>query len=177
MAPPISDPAASAPGISELDISNLGTFGLFGGLSAEALTFLEGRLTPLPVAPGEVVFREGDSGRELYVVLTGEIEVLKHSERANADARVAVLGPGDWFGEMSVISVQNRSATVRALSAAVLLKVSSATIDELYRHDIKAYVLFVLNIARELSRRLRVTDGILADLVVSVVHRRGSPAG
>ncbi len=153
-------------------IPDLGSFGLFGGLSSEALSFLDSRMTPASVAPGDVVFREGDCGRELYVVLSGEMEVLKHSERHHADARVAMLGPGDWFGEMGVISLQQHCATVRAVSASVLLKISAATIDELYRHDLKAYVLFVLNIARELSRRLRVADAILADLVVSVVHRR-----
>lgn len=155
---------------------HLGSLGLFGGLSESALEFLSQRLEQVQLAPGDIVFREGDAGRELFVVVSGEIEVLKHSERNAADARVAVLGPSDWFGEMSVISVQARSATVRSLTAALLLKVPATTLDELYRHDIKAYVLFVLNIARELSRRLRVADGILADLVVSVVHRRGSPA-
>jgi CRP-like cAMP-binding protein len=104
--------------------------------------------------------------------MTGEMEVLKHSERHHADARVALLGPGDWFGEMGVISMQHHCATVRAVSASVLLKVSAAALDELYRHNLKAYVLLVLNIARELSRRLRVADAILADMVASVVHRR-----
>jgi CRP-like cAMP-binding protein len=154
----------------------LGSIGLFGGLSSDTLEFLSTRLEQRQVPAGEVVFREGDAGRELYLLLSGEIEVLKHSDRHGTDARVAVLGPNDWFGEMSVLSVQHRSATTRALSPCILLKVSAHTIDELYRHDIKAYALFVLNIARELSRRLRVADGILADLVVSVVHRRGSPA-
>jgi CRP-like cAMP-binding protein len=153
-------------------VPDLGSVGLFGGLSQEALAFLDTRMTPTSVAPGEVVFREGDTGRELYVVMSGEMEVLKHSERHQGDARVALLGPGDWFGEMGVISLQQHCATVRTVSSAVLLKISAATIDELYRHDLKAYVLFVLNIARELSRRLRVADAILADLVVSVVHRR-----
>jgi CRP-like cAMP-binding protein len=153
-------------------VPDLGSVGLFGGLSPEALSFLDSRMTPISVAPGDVVFREGDAGRELFVVMTGEMEVLKHSKSHNADARVAMLGAGDWFGEMGVISVQHHCATVRAVSASVLLKISAATIDELYRHDLKAYVLFVLNIARELSRRLRVADAILADMVVSVVHRR-----
>lgn len=152
--------------------AQLGSVGLFGGLSAEALSFLDSRMVPMSVAPGEIVFREGDSGRELYVLMSGEMEVLKHSERHHADARVAMLGAGDWFGEMGVISLQQHCATVRAVSSSVLLKISAATIDELYRHDLKAYVLLVLNIARELSRRLRVADAILADLVVSVVHRR-----
>jgi CRP-like cAMP-binding protein len=158
-------------------IDDLSQFGLFGGLSSEVMEFLAARLAQAQFAAGDTVFREGDTGRELYIVLSGEMEVLKHSERHQADVRVAVLGPGDWFGEMSVLSVQHRSASVRTLSPALLLKVPASTIDDLYRHDIKAYALFVLNIAREISRRLRVADGILADLVVSVVHRRGSPAG
>ena len=53
--------------------------------------------------------------------------------------------------------------------------------DALYRHDLKSYTLIVLNLARELSRRLRVADGILADFVVNVLENyfvtTGSPAG
>ena len=95
-------------------ITDLNSLGLFGGLSTETIEFLVGRLAQLQCAPGDTVFLEGESGRELYVVLDGEMEVLKHSERHQADARVAVLGPGDWFGEMSVLCVQHRSASVRA---------------------------------------------------------------
>jgi CRP/FNR family cyclic AMP-dependent transcriptional regulator len=56
---------------------------------------------------------------------------------------------------------------------------SSADLDALYRHDVRSYAIIVLNIARELSRRLRVADGILADLIANVLgnylnHPRGS---
>lgn len=142
--------------------------GLFGALDRETLAFLASSLKSQELKPGDVVFREGEAAREMYVVLRGEFEVLKRSKRG-VDARVAMLGSGDWFGEMSILDVHPRSATVRSLAASRLLIVTSADLEALYRRDIKAYSLFVLNVARELSRRLRVADGILADLVASLM--------
>src|SRR6185295_5282062 len=118
--------------------------------------------------PGDAIFREGDAAREMYVVLDGEVEVLKKSRRGR-DMRVAILGPSDCFGEMSLIDVQPRSATVRVLAPARLLRMTSEDLDGLYRHDLKSYALITLNIARDLSRRLRVTDGILADFAANVL--------
>lgn len=156
--------------------SQLREMGLFGALSEEVLEYLTRTLKPFRVAPGDAVFREGDSAREMYVVLDGEVEVLKNSRRGRA-IRIAILGPGDCFGEMSLIDVQPRSAMVRALSPTRLLRITAEDLDALYRHDLKAYALITLNIARNLSRRLRVTDGILADIAASVmdefvVHRK-----
>jgi CRP-like cAMP-binding protein len=104
----------------------------------------------------------------MYVVLDGEMEVTKRSRR-NRDVRVAILGPTDWFGEMSVLDMQARSATVRALGPSRLARFTSEDMDALYRFDLKSYAIVVLNIARDLSRRLRVTDGILADFTVNVL--------
>ena len=68
-----------------------------------------------------------------------------------------------------MIDMQARSATVRALAPSRLLKITSEDMDGLYRSDLKSYTLIVLNIARDLSRRLRVTDGILADFTANVL--------
>lgn len=149
-------------------VDELRSIGLFGAVSEEALTFLANRLTVIQPAAGATVFREGDTARDLYVVISGEMEVMKKSH-AGVDARVAMLGPGDWFGEMSILDVQPRSATVRVLAPSRLLRVTAADLDSLYRTDLKAYAIIVLNIARELSRRLRVADGLLADFVANVV--------
>ena len=143
--------------------------GLFGALSDEFLEHLVGTLTTMRVMPGESVFKEGDPAREMYVVLDGEAEVLKKSRRGR-ETRVAILGPNDCFGEMSIIDMQPRSATVRALGPARLLKITTEEMDALYRHDLKSYTLIVLNIARDLSRRLRVTDGLLADFTANVLE-------
>lgn len=154
----------SAPPTAE----SLREIGLFGALSEEVLEHLAATLPVQLVEAGETIFHQGDSAREMFVVLGGEAEVVKRGKRGN-DARVALLGPGDWFGEMSILDVQPRSASVVAVAPTRLLRITSEALDALYRKDLKAYSLIVLNIARELSRRLRVADGIIADFVASVL--------
>jgi len=149
-------------------VEELRKIGLFGAISDEVLSFLASKLVVLGPEPGDVIFREGEPARDMFVVISGEIEVLKRSH-SGVETRVALLGPGDWFGEMSILDVQPRSATVRIVSPGRLLRMSSSDLDALYRHDVKAYALIVLNVARELSRRLRVADGLLADFVANVV--------
>jgi CRP/FNR family transcriptional regulator, cyclic AMP receptor protein len=158
----------SQPTQTEISPHELRSIGLFGALSDEVLTHLGATLQVLTLPAGEPVFHEGDEAREMFVVLSGEIEVLKRSKSGH-DARVAMLGPGDWFGEMSIVDIQPRSATVRTVAPARFLRIAASDLDALYRHDLKSYALVVLNLARELSRRLRVTDGILADFVANLM--------
>lgn len=161
--------------VEPLELRNIG---LFGALSDEVLAHLASTLSVSTPAAGTVVFREGDEARDMFVLVEGELEVVKRSHRGT-DARVAMLGPGDWFGEMSVVDVQPRSATVRTLAPSRLLRITSADLDSLYRYDVKSYAIIVLNLARELSRRLRVADGILADFIANVLDSylvRRSPA-
>src|SRR5215213_5438338 len=118
----------------------LRSIALFGALSDEVLTFLVGMLTVVEPTVGDTIFREGDEPTAMYVVLAGEMEVTKKS-RGGVDARVAVLGPGDWFGEMSIVDIQPRSATVRALASGRRIKVSASDLDALYRHDVRSYAI------------------------------------
>lgn len=144
---------------------------LFGALSDGALAFLAERLEVRAVAAGAVLFEEGDAGRALYVLVDGEMEVVKASS-GGVQTRVALLGPGDWTGEMGVVDIQPRSATVRTTAETLVVVLSSADLDALYRFDLKAYTMLVLNVARELSRRLRVADTLLAQIASSVASRR-----
>jgi len=157
----------------------LRAIGLFGALGDEVLQHFSAALNVQVIDTGTTLFREGEDGREMFVLLQGELEVLKRSHRGT-DARVALLGPGDWVGDMSIVDIQPRSATVRALAPTRLLRVTAADLDSVYRTDLKAYCIVILNLARELSRRLRVTDGILADLIASVfdevIARRLGPS-
>jgi len=149
-------------------IERLREIGLFGALSDEVLEHLSKNLQQRREAPGTTIFQEGDAAHDMFVVLDGEVEVLKKSRRGRVQ-RVAILGPNDAFGEMSIIDVQPRSATVRALAPTRLLRIAAEDLDALYRHDVKSYAIVVLNVARDLSRRLRVTDGILADIAANVL--------
>src|SRR5688572_29661837 len=83
-----------------VDLDEVRDIGLFGGLTDEVLAALVAELRVLELEPGDVVFRENERGREMFVLLAGEMEVVKQSRR-DVPSRVAILGPGDWFGEMS----------------------------------------------------------------------------
>lgn len=151
--------------------------GLFGGMDDDTLTLLARELPTVHAESGDLVVEEGDTSQEMFVVIGGELEVVKEG-RAGTEVRVALFGPGDWFGDMSILDVQPRSATVRSVAPTMLVKISAEHVDRLlYRRDLKAYALFIMNIARELSRRLRVADGILAQFMASVNDAFVAPKG
>ena len=88
----------------QIAAAELRNIGLFGALSDDVLVFLSEMLAVVSPSIGETIFREGEDGSTMYVVLAGEMEITKKS-RGGVDARVAVLGPGDWFGEMSIVDI------------------------------------------------------------------------
>ncbi len=172
----MSDPSKPDAPTPQVNAAILRDIGLFGGLDEATLGLLATELPVERVPVATKVVAEGDPAREMFVVVSGELEVLKRSP-TGGEVRVAMLGPGDWFGEMSIVDVQPRSATVRSLAPSLLLRMSAEHVDQLlYRRDLKAYSLLVMNIARELSRRLRVMDGILSQFVGSLTdqHKPGT---
>ncbi|MBW1832306.1 MAG: cyclic nucleotide-binding domain-containing protein [Myxococcales bacterium] len=163
----------SRPPTPKLTADHLADIGLFGGLSQATLDVLASSLPTSRVEAGDLVVSEGDQSTQMFVVIAGELEVFKKGE-SGGDVRVAVLGPSDWFGEMSIIDVQPRSASVRAVAPTLVLAVTADHVENLlYRRDMKDYALFIMNIARELSRRLRVADGILAQFYTALSHQYG----
>lgn len=144
------------------DVARLREIGLFGGLSDEALGDLAAGLGMVFFEPGAAIVREGEAGREMYVILDGEVEVLRSGSHREPRV-ISVLGPGDWFGEMAMIDLEPRSATVRSVSSVRALRLTMHEIKAVYRKDAKSYALLVLNVARQLSRRLRVADGLIAE--------------
>lgn len=163
--------SSALPSSVEVSADLLKNVGLFGGIDPKILDELAAALEVVQADVGDTVVSEGEQAREMFVVLGGELEVLKRDKTGQGEARVALLGPFDWFGEMSIVDIQPRSATVRAVAPSALLRMTGDDVDRLlYRRDLKAYTLLIMNIARELSRRLRVADGILASLVTSVAQ-------
>jgi CRP-like cAMP-binding protein len=145
--------------------SDLGALPLFGGLPDESLQKLADKLEVLHVEPGTVVFREGEAARSLYVLVGGGLDIVKAG--GDGEVHLGAIGAGECFGEMSFIDMQPRSATVRARLPSDLWMWPYQAIHERYCKDQKCAMLLVMNIARELSRRLRRADELLA---------RGAPA-
>lgn len=83
--------------------------------------------------PGEVVIHQGDEGECLYAILDGQAEVVRR--RKKKDLIVAVLGKGDLFGEMAMITHRRRSATVRALTPLRVMTIDRRTFARRVQED------------------------------------------
>jgi CRP-like cAMP-binding protein len=140
---------------------------IFGGLPELVLNRLAETIRVVRVDAGAQIFGEGDHARSMFLVAEGELEVCKRG-RNGSDFCLAVLGRGASVGEMSLIDIQSRSATVRALGSTLLYVLNQTEIAKLYETDLEVYALLVSNIAREISRRLRYADQVLVDLGVAV---------
>jgi CRP/FNR family transcriptional regulator, cyclic AMP receptor protein len=156
-----------APPAGALTPDYLRTIGLFGALSEDALVMLASTLRERTVEAGEFVFHEQDEGRDLYLIIDGEVEIVKQT-KVGHEIKLSRITSGQWFGDMSVLDIQRRFAGVRAIVPSRLLQLSSRDLDALYRRDIKSYTLLVLNLARELSRRLRVVDELVFSLMAQL---------
>jgi CRP/FNR family cyclic AMP-dependent transcriptional regulator len=138
----------------------------FGGLSDASLDLLISMLVERHFDAGATVVAEGEPGNSMYVVHSGELVVSKLGESGRV-IRMTGLGPGDFFGEMTLIEMQNRSATVVAESPTVLYELTTRNLYAYYKADIYAYVMVVQNINRELCRRLRSANNRIAELADS----------
>jgi CRP/FNR family transcriptional regulator, cyclic AMP receptor protein len=126
---------------------------LFEMLSREELEHLAELCQEQPCAPGEVLFEEGQPGDSLFLIVRGQVEVLG---REGASPRsLAVLGPSEFFGEMSLIDKDHRSATLRAKTDAQLLRFTLQGLTTFRESHPEGFTFIVINIARTLSARLR----------------------
>jgi CRP/FNR family cyclic AMP-dependent transcriptional regulator len=102
---------------------------------------------------GDVIFEEGSTGRELYVVLDGKIDIAKDSGAARTT--IVTLGKGEFFGEMAVIDGSSRSAT--AIAAAPKTKVMRIN-HARFVYLVSQQPAFALMIMDALSKRLRASN-------------------
>ncbi|HYW62057.1 MAG TPA: cyclic nucleotide-binding domain-containing protein [Bradyrhizobium sp.] len=104
-------------------------------------------------AVGDVIFEEGSTGRELYVVLEGSVEIAKMN--GPAKTTIVTLGKGEFFGEMAVIDGSSRSATAIAASARTrVMRINHAR----FVYLVSQQPAFALMIMDALSKRLRASN-------------------
>jgi CRP-like cAMP-binding protein len=154
----------------ELKAFLLGT-SFFGGLSDASLEILVTMLAECHIDAGATVVTEGEPGRSMYIVQSGTLAVSRRADDGRS-IPMSQLTPGDFFGEMTLIEMQNRSATVTAESPTVLYELTAKNLYSYYKTDIHAYVLVLQNINRELSRRLRRADKRIAEMHMQQVTAR-----
>ncbi len=115
----------------------------------ETVEALAGAATPRQFEAGEVILQQGASGRELYLVVEGLVEVVKHLQ--GEEMVLATRGPGDFFGEMELMEEKPRFCTVRALEPSRVLEISQPDLRAILAQ--RPGVLY--QVTRMLSARLR----------------------
>ena len=131
----------------------------FGANRAHALEFLLAQTRLRNVARGDYFFRHGEKALVMYVLEAGRVSVRR--AWGEHDLLLRTLGAGDCFGEMALMDLSARSASVRAESDCTAIEIGPGDLLRLFEHDAEQFALIQMNIARELSRRLRVTDELL----------------
>lgn len=129
---------------------------IFGALREDTLDFLLGLMRTVAVDPPGCFFREGDAATGLFVLESGTASVLKGW--GGQQVLLHHLHAGDCFGEMALMDLQPRSATVRADAPCRALQLDSSDLYRLYERDLGQFTLIQMNMGREVSRRLRQLD-------------------
>lgn len=113
----------------------LGRIGLFSGvLSARQLDELASKCRLVDAAAGQTIMAEGDFGASMFAVIEGELGVSLHGSR-NPVRGIAKLGPGDIFGEMSLMTGARRTATVTATTASRLIEITKVALEGLFQRS------------------------------------------
>jgi len=144
---------------------------LFSALNDEEAASLRASMTQVKVSKGHTLFKEGDEGDRLYVVLEGKLK-LGTTSIDGRENLLSILGPGEMFGELSLFDPEPRTATATAVTDAKLLALAHDQVIGLITRHPQAS----LELLRRLAQRLRKSNEILADLVFADVPGRVAKA-
>ncbi|MGC3991125.1 MAG: cyclic nucleotide-binding domain-containing protein [Chthoniobacteraceae bacterium] len=140
-------------------LSILSKISIFGGVTDTQQQEIFRRLEVAHFAKGDCVFRAGDDPTHIYIVESGLIDLQITSDHMVLDKKE--LGVGECFGHVALLSMQKHSLTAIALEDTRIMVLSRRSLIQLKNEDIHLFALLILNIARELARRLRFTDDLL----------------
>lgn len=144
---------------------------LFGGMDAESVRSLVSSMTRREYVKGETIFREGDDGQAMYIIVKGKVK-LARTARDGRENLLALLGAGDMFGELSVFDPGPRLSRAHAVDDSIVYELPKPVLDswledhlEMSRHMLRA-----------LAQRIRRTSNTMADLIFSDVPGRVAKA-
>ena len=132
---------------------------IFGAIRDDALLFLLAQAREVSVAVGAFFFRENDQANSMFVLETGRVVVFKSWQ--GRDVVLNDMQAGDCFGEMALMDLCPRSASVRAEADCVAIELTSGDLLRLFERDAEQFALVQMNMGREVCRRLRATDEVL----------------
>jgi CRP/FNR family transcriptional regulator, cyclic AMP receptor protein len=129
---------------------------IFGAIRDDVLHSLVDQARVVAVAAGRYFFREGDDAQGMFVLEAGCAAVLKNWQ--GRKYKLHEFHRGDCFGEMALMDLMPRSASVKALEDCSAIELRPEHLMRVYERDVEQFALIQMNMGREVCRRLRATD-------------------
>ncbi|MBN2353465.1 MAG: GGDEF domain-containing protein [Spirochaetales bacterium] len=137
---------------------------IFGDCTEHELASIAAGLTEFKAAAGEIIFREGDEGSELYIVKRGLVTIGLRTTDGN-EKELARCQAGNFFGEMSIVDDAPRSATCRALEDSVLYRMHERDYNRVLEAQPRAAIKIMYKMLNTIAHRLETTSHVVADMV------------
>ena len=149
--------------MNEADIPRLpDSIPIFGGLTPAEVQSIQALLTYHQYDDGDLIASEGEIGSEMFIIAKGTCQVSKSMGDGQEPFVLAECGAGEVLGEMALIEIKPRSATLRAQGDVGVFTLANGDFLRLYETNLHTYTMVLLNVSRELSRRLRRSNRVLA---------------
>jgi len=127
-------------------------YSLFGGLLEEQIQTIIPLMQVEKYSPGELIITEGNTNDKIFFILEGQVEVSR------GNVTLSNFGEGEAFGEMEMLDVMPAVASIKAISQVTVMSITHKALHEIYKLDVKIFSLIIMNLARDLCRRLRKSD-------------------
>jgi CRP-like cAMP-binding protein len=135
-----------------IDPLALQRYSLFGGLLKEQIEKILPLMENENYQPGESVIVEGTRNDRIRFIIEGKVAVVKEG------FILFEFGEGDVFGEMEILDVMPSAATINAMVPTKAMSISNKALHEIYKQDVNIFAMLIMNLARDLSRRLRALN-------------------
>jgi CRP-like cAMP-binding protein len=132
-----------------VEVSLLQKYSLFGGLMEDQIKQILPLMERESYKSGDNIIVEGEPNDRIRFILEGQVAVVKHG------VELSEIAEGNTVGEMEVLDVMPSAATIKALSDTQVISISNKGLRDIYKVDIHSFSLIIMNLARDLSRRLR----------------------
>jgi CRP-like cAMP-binding protein len=138
--------------IAVIDSKIFQKYSLFGGLLTEQIESIIPLMVQEKYTAGEIIIAEGTPNDRIHFILEGKASAIK------GGMVIYDFDEGSTFGEMEVLDVMPAAATIKAITDVTILSISNMGFRKIYKNDIKSFTLMLMNLARDLSRRLRIAN-------------------
>jgi CRP/FNR family transcriptional regulator, cyclic AMP receptor protein len=127
-------------------------YSLFGGLLPDQINQILPHMIDESYNAGDIIIVENTPNDSIRFIVEGQVAVIKNNKL------LCEVGEGNTFGEMEVLDVMPSVATIKAIVPTRTISISNRELREIYKFDLQSFSLIVMNLARDLSRRLRYMD-------------------